>query len=154
MRFPFGPVSYARTPDAAKTKMISYYASRMFLAFSAGLSMLVSGCLFATKSELDHPSVCGNVLDADSHAPIVDATVTVRFCLDNGPSGDRLSIRTDSNGWFYLSSPNCMGNFRYMLSITHESYDSLLLIDAQSSSGLFSDCIDHDYPLEKSRWPH
>jgi hypothetical protein len=131
--------------------MISACASRTLLASLAGLSLLVSGCLFAAKDELDHPSVCGNVLDEDSQAPIADAMVSVRFCLDNGPSGDRLSIRTDGSGHFYLSSPNCMGNFRYMLSITHESYDSLLLIDTQYSSGLLTDCVDHDYPLKKSR---
>jgi hypothetical protein len=134
-----------------RIKVTTDSSSRMLLALSAGLSILVSGCLYTAKDELDHPSVCGNVLDEDSQAPIVDAMVSVRFCLDNGPSGDRLSIHTDSSGYFYLSSPNCMGKFRYMLSITHESYDSLLVIDTQSGSGLLADCMDHDYSLKKSR---
>lgn len=119
--------------------------------FAATQSVLVmSGCLFDRKGELDHPSVCGHVYEEGSEKTISDAIVRVHFCHKLGsPSGDRLEVKTDASGYFYLSSRNCMGVFSYELNISKTGYDSLYVVDEDSRADLFDDCSEHDYFLEK-----
>jgi hypothetical protein len=114
------------------------------------LTLLMNGCLFDRKSELDHPNVCGFVYERGNEKTIIGALVRVHFCFErNSPSGDRLAVRTDSAGYFYLESKNCMGNFQIEINISKDGYDTLDQITTRDVSGLLDDCLNHDYYLSK-----
>lgn len=114
--------------------------------------MLVTGCLFSTKSGSDLPGVCGTVRDAETQAPIANAKVAVQFCLDsNEPATDQQTEYTDTTGWFHMNSTKCPGKFQYMIRITKASYDSFTEIQTQTTNGLVSDCADQDFDLRKTK---